>query len=197
MVRSTSSVRPINGSILPSCASWLRLRRVFVERAAAVAVAIDTFAAGFFLGGLLFGDLRQPVRHEIDHVEARDLGAVQQMDSVALLLAEDGDEHVGDADFLLARRLHVEHGALQDALEAQGRLHLAVFIIRQARGRSVEVLVERVLEPGQIRAAGAQDLAHLGSVEDRQQQVLDREELMAGLTRLGEGVVQTEFELLR
>ena len=59
------------------------------------------------------------------------------------------------------------------------------------------MLVECVLERAEVRAAGAQDLAHLGGVEDRQQQVLDRQELMAGLTRLGEGVVQTEFELLR
>ena len=170
---------------------------VLVERAAAVAVAHRSFAAGFFLGGLLLGDLREAVRDEIDHVEARDLGAVQQVHRVALLLAEDGDEHVGDADFLLARGLHVEHGALQDALEAERRLHFAVFVVRQARRGAVEVLVERVLEPGQVRAAGAQDLAHLGGVEDRQQQVLDREELMASFARLGEGVVQTEFELLR
>ena len=170
---------------------------VLVERAAAIAVAIGSFAARLFLRRLLFGDLREAVRDEIDHVEARDLGAIQQVHRVALLLAEDRDEHVGDADFFLARGLHVEHGALQDALEAQRGLHLAVFVIRQPRRGAVEVLVERVLEPGQVRAAGAQDLAHLGGVEDGQQQVLDREELMASFTRLGEGVVQTEFELLR
>jgi hypothetical protein len=34
-------------------------------------------------------------------------------------------------------------------------------------------------------------------IEDRQQQVLDRQEFVTGVTRLGEGVVQTEFELLR
>ena len=105
---------------------------VFVERAAAVAVAIGAFAARLFLRRLLFGDLREAVRDEIDHVEARDLGAIQQMHRVALLFTEDGDEHVGDADFFLARRLHVEHGALQDALETERGLHFAVFVIRAA-----------------------------------------------------------------
>ena len=115
---------------------------VLVERAAAFTVAIGAFAAGFFLGGLLLGDLRQAVRDEVDHVEARDLGAIQQVNRVALLLAEDGDEHIGDADFFLARGLHMEHGTLQDSLEAERRLHFAVFVVRQAWRGAIEVLVE-------------------------------------------------------
>ena len=134
---------------------------------------------------------------EIDHVEARDLGAIQQVHGVALLLAEDGDEHVGDADFFLAGGLHVEHRALQHALEAQRGLHLAVFVVGQARRGAIEVLVERVLELVDVRAAGPQDLAHLRGIEDGQQQVLDRQEFVTRVTRLGKGVVQAEFELLR
>ena len=195
MVRSTSSVRPISGSILPSWASWLRLV-VYLSSALPPSPSRSLSRAGLFLGGLLLGDLRQAVRDEIDHVEARDLGAVQQVHRVALLLAEDGDEHVGDADFLLAGGLHVEHGALQYALEAQRRLHLAVFVVGQARRGAIEVFVERVLELVEVGAAGPQDLAHLGGVEDGEQQVLDRQELVTGLTRLGKGLVQTEFEFL-
>jgi hypothetical protein len=59
------------------------------------------------------------------------------------------------------------------------------------------MLVERFLELVDVGPAGPEDLAHLGGIEDRQQQVLDRQEFVAGVTRLGEGVVQTEFELLR
>jgi hypothetical protein len=137
------------------------------------------------------------VRNEIHDVEARDLRAVQQMHRVALLLAENRDQHVRDADFLLARRLHVEHGALEHSLKAQGRLDLAVLVLRQSRGRSIEMLVECVLEAVQVRAAGAQDLAHLGGVENGQQQVLDREKFMAGFARSGKRLIQTKFELLR
>ncbi len=137
------------------------------------------------------------MRDEIDHVEARDLGAIQQMHGVTLFFTEDGDEHIGDAHFFLARRLHVEHGTLQDALETESGLHFTVFIIREPRRGAVEMFVERVLEPREVRAAGAQDFAHLGRIENGQQQVLDREELMASFTRLGESIVKTEFELLR
>ena len=129
------------------------------------------------------------MRHEIDDVEPRDIGAIQQVHGVALLLAEDRDEHVGDADFLLAGRLDVEHRALQDALEAERGLDFAIFVVRQARRGAVEVVVERILEPVQVRAAGPQDFAHLRRVEDRDQQVLDREEFVARLARLGESVV--------
>jgi hypothetical protein len=61
----------------------------------------------------------------------------------------------------------VEHGTLQDALKPERRLHFAVFVIRQTRRGAIEVFVERVLEFREVRAAGAQDFAHFGGVEDR------------------------------
>jgi hypothetical protein len=139
---------------------------VLVERAAAIAVAIGAFTAGLFLGGFLFGDFRQAVRDEIDDVESGDFGAVEKMDRVTLLLAEDGDEHVGDAHFFLAGGLHMKHRALQDALEPERRLDLAIFVVRQPGRGAVEVLVEGVLEAGEIRTAGTQYFAHLGGVEN-------------------------------
>ena len=39
-----------------------------------------------------------------------------------LALGEDRDEHVGARDLLAARRLDVDVGALNDALEARGGL---------------------------------------------------------------------------
>ena len=41
---------------------------------------------------------------------------------MALALGEDRDQHVGAGDLLAAGRLHVDHGALDHALEAGGRL---------------------------------------------------------------------------
>ena len=116
---------------------------------------------------------------------------------MTLLLAEDGDQHIGDADLFLAGGLHVEHRALQDALEAERGLHLAILVTGQARRGAIEMLVERVLELVDVGAAGPEDLAHLRGIEDRQQQVLDRQEFMTCVTCLGKGIVQAEFELLR
>ena len=105
----------------------------------------------------------------------------EQEHRVALLLAEDRHQHVDDADFLLAARLHVEHRALQHALEAQRRLHLAL-LARARRGViGLDVLLEIRLEPLEIGAAAPQHLAHLGRIEDREQQVLDRQELVTRL----------------
>jgi hypothetical protein len=44
---------------------------------------------------------------------------------VALALGEDRDQHVGAGHFLAARGLDMDHGALDDALEAGGRLGVA------------------------------------------------------------------------
>ena len=46
-----------------------------------------------------------------------------------VLFAENRDQHIGRGDFLLAARLHVEHGALQHALESQRRLHFAILVV--------------------------------------------------------------------
>ena len=48
----------------------------------------------------------------------------------------------------------------------------------------------------EIRAAGAQDLAHLGRVEDGEQQVLDRQVFVARFARLVKGVVEAVFKLV-
>ena len=45
---------------------------------------------------------RDAVGDVIDHVQARDAALVQEIDGLRLLFAEDGDQHVGAGDFLLA-----------------------------------------------------------------------------------------------
>src|SRR6267143_1396776 len=122
--------------------------------------------------------------------------AVVQEHRVALLLAEDRDQHVAHADFLLAARLHVKDGALQHPLEAERRLHLALLALLEPRGRLVDVVLQLLFELDRVRAAGAQHFAHLRGVEDREQQVLDRQVLVTRLARLVERVVETVLELV-
>jgi hypothetical protein len=68
--------------------------------------------------------LGDAVGDEVDHVQPRHALLVQVVDGVRVLLAEDGDQHVGAGDFLLAvaSGLHVHDGALDHALEAERRL---------------------------------------------------------------------------
>src|ERR1700679_933489 len=107
--------------------------------------------------------------------------AVQEKDRMALLFTENRQQHVAEADFLLAARLHVKYRTLQDALEAERRLHLALLGLLKVRRRLVDVVLQILLKFSQIRPAGAQDLAHLRRVENGKQQVLNRQVLMARL----------------
>ena len=69
---------------------------------------------------------------EVDHVQARDVLLIEQIDGLGILLAEQGHQHVGPGDLLLARRLDVKHGPLQDPLEPQRRLSLALVLCRRS-----------------------------------------------------------------
>ncbi len=91
----------------------------------------------------------------------------------------------------------VEHGPLQHPLETQRRLHLALLGFVEARGGLVDVLLDLLLELREVCAAGAQDLADFGRIEDREQQVLDRQIFVACLARLVKGVVEAVFKLVR
>jgi hypothetical protein len=65
--------------------------------------------------------LGDAVRDVVDRVVAGHLLFLQEIGRVALALGEDRNEHVGAGDFLAAGRLHMDHRALDDALEACGR----------------------------------------------------------------------------
>ena len=59
------------------------------------------------------------------------------------------------------------------------------------------MVLELLLQLAQIRAASAQNLPHLGCIEDREQQVLDRQIFMTRLACLVKGIVEAVFKLVR
>src|SRR5688572_18050346 len=156
----------------------VEVRGVLLERRAALRLAL-AFGGGRILAAPLafLARLRQAVADVVDHVEPRDVLESEQIGSVRVLLAEDRHQHVRDRDFLLAARLDVENRTLQHALEAERRLNLALVVLLQAGGGLLDELLEFLAEPRGVGAAGAQDLADLGSVDDGEQQVLDRHEI--------------------
>ncbi|CAM5370097.1 hypothetical protein RLIN73S_03885 [Rhodanobacter lindaniclasticus] len=105
------------------------VQRVALGLAALLALAL---AAGH-AGRRLVADLGDAVRDVIDHVEPGDLLLVHEEHRMRILLAEDGDQHVGAGDLLAAGRLHVIDGALQHPLEPQGGLRVALVARRQHR----------------------------------------------------------------
>ena len=72
--------------------------------------------------GRRLGRLGDAVREVGDHVESGDALVGEEVGRVGVRLAEDRDQHVSPVELLLAGRLHVGGGPLEDALEAEGPL---------------------------------------------------------------------------
>ena len=53
----------------------------------------------------------------IDRVVAGHVLLLQEISGVAFALGKDRDQHIGAGHLLAAGRLHMDHGALNDALE--------------------------------------------------------------------------------
>jgi hypothetical protein len=94
----------------------------------------------------------------------------------------------------------VKYRTLQDPLEPEGRLNVHVFlgiaIVEPRRGFGNE-LREVTPKLSDVCAAGLQNLMDLRRVEQREQQVLDRDELVLSLSGLLECLVKTIFEFAR
>ena len=174
----------------------IEIRREALERIRlGGALALDGSLVGLALARFLH--LGHAVRYEVDDVEPRDVLQSQQVDRLRLLLAENRDEHVDRRDFLAAARLHVEHGPLQHSLETQRRLDLGSFVLlaAQPRSRAFDELLQLAAQAREVRAARFQRFDHRRRIEQREQQVLDGDELVALFPRSLERVVQTVFEL--
>ena len=136
------------------------------------------------------------MRDVVHHVEAGNLLLPEEIDGMRILLAEDRHQHVGAGDFFPARRLHVVDGSLQHALEAQRRLRVARVVAGQQRHGLGDDAAQVIGQLVDIGAAGAQDARRRFVLQQRQQQMLDRHELMTCLARLLVALANGEFEVL-
>ena len=116
---------------------------------------------------------------------------------MALALGEDRDQHVGAGDLFAAGRLHMDHGALDDALEAGGRLGILgtlgdeIFQFRfQIGGEAAAQLVE-------IDIAGAHHRGGIGIVDQREQQMLERRIFVVALIGERERTMKRLFQAAR
>jgi len=167
---------------------------VLLERGGALAVALALGLRAFVATLLaLVTRLGEPVRDEVDDVEARDVLQREQVGGVGVLLTEDRHQHVRDRHLFLAARLHVEHRALQHALEAS----VAVPRARRPALRrgvvwsmnSASSLRRRVHRP-----ARAQDLRTLGVSMIASSRCSTVMNFVAGLPRRLEGLVKADLE---
>ena len=138
-------MRPISGSTLPGLGLLVEVDGELLERAFLLALGL---VAALLLGAADFARLGRGVAladavADIGHrIEAAHVLLLEEIDGIAFALGEQGDEHVGAGHFVAARRLDVEDGALDDALEAAGRGRVGAAVGDQG----AELIVEIVLD---------------------------------------------------
>jgi hypothetical protein len=176
----------------------VQVLRELVERAflgLAFAARCALFHAFRGLGGIGLLVLAHAVRDEIDHVQAGHALLVQVVDRMRVFFTEDGHQHIGARDFLLAvgSRLHVHDGALDHALETQRRL--GIDLARAWHGGRVVTnkIGQGFAQIFNIDGACTQHFGGRRVVQQGQQQVLDRDELVPGLSGFDKRHVQTYF----
>ncbi len=93
---------------------------------------------------------------------------------MAFPLGEDRDQHVGAGHLLAAGGLHVDMGALDDALETGGRLGVVVAFRDEVFEFLVDVLDEVLLQDLDVDRAGLHHGARVAVVGQREKQMLER-----------------------
>ncbi len=84
----------------------------------------------------------------------------------------------------------MDHGTLDDALEARRRLGVAPAVGHQVRQLGIDVGLEVAAQHVDFDAARAQHRRRIEVVDERQQQVLQRGVLMPALVGQGQGPVK-------
>ena len=177
----------------------LQRRGFFVALAAFFVALVVAGAVVFLFGGVItvaiFADA---VGDEVDHIQPRNALLVQVVQGVRVFFAKNGHQHIGAGDFFLAitRALHMHDGALNHALKAQRGLGVDLF----GAGQGGVVFFDEIAQPrAQVVDMGRAGLEHLGGrrvIQQRQQQVLGRDEFVALLPGLDKGHVQGYFQFL-
>ena len=118
------------------------------------------------------GALGDAVTDVVHRIEAGHVLLLQEEGGVALALGENRHEHIGAGHLLAARGLHMGDGAMDDALEAGGRLGVVMRIEHEARKLVIEISGELVPQQVDIDVAGAHHRRCVAIVEQRQEQML-------------------------
>ena len=116
---------------------------------------------------------------------------------MALALGEDRDQHVGAGDFLAARRLHMDDGALDDALEAGRRLGILRALGDQVFQLRFQIGHQAAPQLVHVDVAGAHHRGGVGIVQQREQQMLERCIFVVAFVGERERPVKRLFEAAR
>ena len=133
----------------------------------------------------------------IDRVVARHVLLLQEIRGVAFAFGEDRDQDVGAGHLFAARRLDVDHRALDDTLEAGGRLGIFGAVGDQIVELGFEVGDQAAAQLVQIDIARPHDRGRVLIFDQREQEVLERCVLMMTLVGERQCPMERLFEAAR
>ena len=143
------------------------------------------------------GHLGDPVRDVVDRVETRHVLFLQIVDGVRLAFGEHRHQDIGAGHLLAPRGLHVDRGALDDALEARRGLRVLAGADHQVGQLLVEIGRELLAETVDLDPAGAQHRDRILVLGQRHQQVFQRRVFVASRAGERQGSVQALLEITR
>ena len=141
--------------------------------------------------------LGDAVADVIDRVVAGHLLLLQEIGGVALAFGEDRDQHIGAGDLLAAGGLHVDHGALDHALEARGGLGILVQFRDQIVELVVDIADQTLAQSVEIDRTGAHDGGGFRVVQQAQQEMFERRIFVPALGSGGKSAMEGLFEVAR
>ena len=93
---------------------------------------------------------------------------------MALALGKDRDEHIRAGHLFAVRRLHMDHRALDDALEGRRRLRVLVISGHQVIELAVDIIRQRTAQLFQIDVASTHDGTGVLIVDQGEQEMFER-----------------------
>ena len=116
---------------------------------------------------------------------------------MALALGEDRDQHIGAGHLLAARRLHMDDGALDHALEPGRRLGILVAVAHQVLELALEIGGEAAAQLVEIDIARPHHRGGVLIVDQGEQQMLERRVFVVTLIGERQGAMEGLFEIAR
>ena len=147
------------------------------------------------LGLLVFA---HAMRNEVDDIETSDTLLMKVIHGMGIFFTENCHQDIGAGDFFFAVRcrLHVHDRALYHPLETQGRLRVDLAGTRHGWRVVVNEVGQRLAKVVNIDGASSEHFGCGRIIQQREQQMLNGNELMPSLSRLDKSHVQTNFEFL-
>ncbi len=134
------------------------------------------------------GALGDAVADVIHCVVAGHVLLLQEEGGVGLPFGENRDEHVGAGHLFAARRLDMEGGALDDALESVGRLRLVLAVHDQVFQLGVEVVDDRLAKDFEVDPASPHHRGRIDVVDEGEEQMLEGRVFVPALVRQRQGL---------